>query len=134
MTYYTYLAGAIQHDPNPERWRNEVIESNNINNIEFINPLDIEDADHPDTTVEDIVEGDLAAIRNSDALLVRWKKDIPKAGTPMEMVIANGWDIPVVTWYEGELDELSPWIKYFSSKIIDKGSESSKVLQTVITE
>lgn len=126
-----YLAGPIHHDSDPDRWRNELIGSNTKNNVELINPLDIEPPGG-NATPEEIVKGDLEAIDRSDAILVRWKTGIETAGTPMEMMYAAGRDIPIVVWYEGIPQDLSPWVEYFADEMIDKGSEATTAVQRVV--
>lgn len=119
-----YLAGPIQHDDNPNRWRQDIIESNNYNNLEFANPLDLEQFDKEEVRPKDIVHTDLDAIEHCDAILVRWKDDIQMAGTPMEMFFAQGAGVSVVTWYEGEMEDLSPWVKYHTNSFVSSGREA----------
>lgn len=127
-----YLAGPIQHDPDPNRWREEVIGANTHNNIEFLNPLDIEQYDDESMDPADVVEPDIRAIDDCDALLVRWKDGIQTAGTPMEMIYAQGREKTVVTWYEGQLEELSPWVRYFSDDVVTKGSNAISQIQKLV--
>lgn len=128
-----YLAGAIQHDNDPHRWRDELIGSNNKRNIEFINPLDlVPEEEAGEAEPERIVREDLTAIDNCDTLIVRWKPEVPKAGTPMEMMYAAGREIPIVTWYEGPMEDLSPWVRYFSDEIVENGSQTTSAVQKVL--
>lgn len=119
-----YLAGPILHDPLADRWRESLIQSNNYGNMDLVNPLDVEEFDKEEVTPEDIVEADLEAIEGCDAVLVRWKNGIETAGTPMEMFFAREQGKFTVTWYQGDFEELSPWVRFFSDAFATSGREA----------
>jgi len=72
----------------------------------------------------EIVEGDKADIRDSDALIALVNVTHPSAGTLMEILFAHVLGLPIAVWVEGaELDpvtwrpteRVSPWIVYHAT-------------------
>lgn len=119
-----YMAGPILHDPQADRWRQSLTESNNYGNMDLVNPLDIEQFDKEEVTPEDIVMADLDAIEDCEAVLVRWKGGIETAGTPMEMFFAREIGKLIVTWHDGKVKDLSPWVRFFSDGFASSGREA----------
>jgi nucleoside 2-deoxyribosyltransferase len=119
--YTVYLAGPVTHDSDPDRWREEIQESNNMNIIEFNDPTNVE------VDGKLLVEEQLQRLKSCDAVLVRLKDKVPTYGTPMEMVYAQAYDIPVVVWHDGQ--ELSPWVMYHSN---DEAQEGNDAVQAIL--
>lgn len=121
-----YLAGPINHASNPSRWRNDIEGATNTNSVEYINPLDLEvDLDDP----EDIVQTDLKAIQECNAMIIHHEPGIEHWGTPMEAFVASesDLDIHIVTWldsYDASVDELSPWLQYVTDDFVRTGREA----------
>lgn len=112
-----YLAGQIRKAADPVSWRADIRQS--TAEFDFADPVR-RDVD-PDGPADEIVEGDLELIRESDGLLVGWHDDIPAVGTPMEIIHAVGNDIPVVVWRRDDGDEpLSPWMRYYADAICEQ--------------
>lgn len=63
--------------------------------VEWINPFTIHDED---TTGKEIYEGDLNAIRRSDAVLLHRPGDYEVCGAYIEAGVAGENDIPTVVW------------------------------------
>jgi nucleoside 2-deoxyribosyltransferase len=118
--YKVFLAGPVTYDDNPNRWREDFIQSNNLQVLEFENPMDVE------ATGEVMIEEQLHRLKQCDAVLARIKDGVPTYGTPMEMVYAQAYDIPVVVWFDGE-DPPAP-ITYHSNAIVNSASEAQNVL------
>lgn len=107
-----YLTGAVSDWDDPFAWHDELIEA--WPDHTFINPYDLNDFELGDEEIyerpHEVVEPALDAVEESDALLVRWDDDAFLVGSSMEIKHANDHDIPVVIWYDGWRDNLSPWL------------------------
>lgn len=124
-----YLAGPIHHKENNGRdWRDIVTARSSF---EVLNPLDQFDGKEGAKPIE-IITDDLSMINEADALLVKWEQ-VPTAGTPMELFYASYWrDMPVITVFDGEGRDLSPWIQYWSTDIVSSLSEAVTVIETEV--
>lgn len=121
-----YLAGPINHASDPHRWRNDIEGATNANNVEYINPLDLEvDLDNP----EDIVRTDLGELKRCDAMIIHHEPGVEQWGTPMEAFAASesDLDIHIITWiddYDGDKDNLSPWLHYVTDQFATTGRDA----------
>jgi len=112
-----YLAGAIHHSADPVSWRIELQQSSCEFN--FANPM--ARGVHPDKDPrEEIVDGDLELIDDSDGLLVGWHSEIPSVGTPMEIRYASEQGIPVVVWRRDDSEQTSPWLQYHADRLCEQ--------------
>ena len=110
-----YLAGPIRQAADPVSWRVSIQQS--TTEFAFHNPMD-RDVDPRDDPADEIVEGDLQLIDDSDGLLVGYHDEIPSVGTAMEIHIASERDIPVVVWQRDDNDSVvSPWLAYYADVI-----------------
>jgi len=110
-----YLAGPIRHAADPISWRVAIQQS--TNEFAFHNPID-RDVRPQEDPADEIVEGDLQMIDDSDGLLVGWHDEIPSVGTAMEIHIASEQDIPVVVWQRDNSETVvSPWLAYYADRI-----------------
>jgi len=110
-----YLAGPIRHAADPISWRIAIQQS--TSEFSFFDPMD-RNVNPRDDPADEIVEGDLDLIGDSDGLLVGWHDEIPSVGTAMEIKHASEQDIPVVVWKRDDSDEvISPWLAYYSDVI-----------------
>ncbi len=111
-----YLSGAVSNFDDPFEWHDELAESGEWDDHEFVNPYTLNDFELGDEAVyehpEEVVEPALEAVRESDGLLVHWDDDAFLVGTAIEMWTAYQEGIPIVVWYDGYRDDLSPWILY----------------------
>ena len=80
--------------------------------------------DRPD----EIVEPALDAVESSDGLLVRWDDDAFLVGTSMEMKHAFDNDVPIIIWYDGYRDNLSPWLLHMSKGNFETKEKALRVL------
>lgn len=112
-----YLTGAVSDWDHPFAWQDELVESDEYDH-EFINPYTLNGFELGDEEVyerpNEVVEPALEAVEESDGLLVRWDDDAFLVGTSMEIKHAFDHDVPVVIWYDGYRDNLSPWLLYTS--------------------
>jgi len=117
-----YLSGAISSWEDPFEWHDQLMESDDWDGVNFINPYEINDFELGDDEIYDrpneVVEPALSAVEDSDGLLVRWDDDAFLVGTSMEMKHAFNHNVPVVIWYDGYKDNLSPWLLYHSRGIL----------------
>ena len=110
-----YLAGPIRQAADPVSWRVSIQQS--TTEFAFHNPMD-RDVDPRDDPADEIVEGDLQLIDDSDGLLVGYHDEIPSVGTAMEIQYANQQNIPVVVWKRDNSDTvISPWLAYHADRI-----------------
>jgi len=109
-----YLTGAVSDWDDPFRWHDELQNSFKWREHDFINPYTLNDFELGDEEIynrpEEVVEPALEAVRESGGMLVRWDDDAFLVGTAMEMKEAFDHDIPIVIWYDGWKDNLSPWL------------------------
>lgn len=128
-----YLAGPILHSHDDgTTWRNTVTDSNV--DVEWVNPLDSVDESDGVTdaeTAREIVRSDKDDIRTCDCLLVKWEM-IPTAGTPMEILFAYRHRIPVLTVWSGADEDLSPWVRYHSTEVVDSIPKALSQLEAVV--
>lgn len=112
-----YLTGAVSDFDDPFAWHDELMESEEWEH-DFINPYSLNDFELGDDEVyerpDEVVEPALDAVRESDGMLVHWDDDAFLVGTSVEMWAAYEADIPIVIWYDGYRDNLSPWLQYMS--------------------
>jgi len=131
-----YLTGAVSDWDDPFQWHDELVEE--YPDHEFINPYTLNDFDLGDDEVyerpAEVVEPALDAVESADGLLVRWDDDAFLVGSAMEMKHAFEHDVPVVIWYDGWRDNLSPWLLHTSRGNFDTREKSLKVLLAFVGE
>jgi hypothetical protein len=130
-----YLTGAISTEgDNPFAWHEDIMNDERYAEQEFINPYDLNDFDLGDAGIyerpSEVVEPSLAAIEDIDGMLVRWDDDAFLIGTTMEILYARMQDVPVVIWYDGWKDNLSPWLLYTTRARFDDRDRALEVLIT----
>ena len=131
-----YLTGAVSDWDDPFQWHDELVEE--YPDHEFINPYTLNDFDLGDDEVyerpAEVVEPALDAVASADGLLVRWDDDAFLVGSAMEIKHAFEHDVPVVIWYDGWRDNLSPWLLHTSRGNFDSREKSLKVLLAFVGE
>lgn len=109
-----YLTGAVSDWDDPFAWHNSIAEKSEWSEHDFINPYKLNDFELGDDEVyerpAEVVEPALDAVEESDGVLVNWDDDAFLVGSAMEIKHAADHDIPVVIWYDGYRDNLSPWL------------------------
>lgn len=129
-----YLTGAVTDFDNPFEWHDELAEDERWNDHNFINPYTLNEFELGDDAVyeypEKVVEPALDAVEASDGLLVRWDDDAFLVGTAMEMLWAWYNDVPVVLWYDGWRDNLSPWLLHTTKGHFEDKEKALRVLLT----
>lgn len=107
-----YLTGAVSDWDDPFAWHDQLVED--YPNHDFVNPYTLNDFELGDDAIykypEKVVEPALSAVESSDSMLVRWDDDAFLVGTSMEMKHAFEHDVPIIIWYDGWRDNLSPWL------------------------
>ena len=108
MKKRVYLAGGINglSDAACNDWRIQA--KGLLSNFETLDPMARDYRGKEDSNFTDIVEGDLADIRQSAALLVNGTR--PSWGTAMEIVYAFG-KVPVIAFVPAGTP-VSPWLRY----------------------
>ena len=131
-----YLTGAVSDWEDPFKWHDELVEE--CPDHKFINPYTLNDFDLGDDEVyerpAEVVEPALEAVEESDGMLVRWDDDAFLVGSAMEMKHAFEHNVPVVIWYDGWRDNLSPWLLHTSRGNFDTREKSLKVLLAFVGE
>jgi len=129
-----YLTGAVSDWDDPFQWHDDLQEE--WPDQEFVNPYTLNDFELGDEEVyerpNEVVEPALDAVEDADGLLVRWDDDAFLVGTAMEMKHAFEHDVPVVIWYDGWRDNLSPWLLYHSRGNFDGRDKALKVLLSFV--
>ena len=113
-----YLTGAVSDWDDPFAWQDELAESDFAEEHTFVNPYTLNDFDLGDEEIYDrpseVVKPALEAVREADGMLVHWDDDAFLVGSVIEMWTAYENDVPVVIWYDGYRDNLSPWLLYMT--------------------
>ena len=126
-----YLTGVVSSFNDPFQWHDELQESEEFDHT-FINPYTLNDFELGDDEIYDrpdeIVEPALDAVESSDGLLVRWDDDAFLVGTSMEMKHAFDNDVPIIIWYDGYRDNLSPWLLHMSKGNFETKEKALRVL------
>lgn len=125
-----YLTGAVSDWEDPFRWHDALVGS--FPEHEFVNPYTLNDFELGDEEIyerpHEVVEPALGEVEDSDGLLVRWDDDAFLVGSAMEVKHAFDHDIPVVIWYDGWRDNLSPWLLHSSKGNFENKEKALKVL------
>lgn len=130
-----YLAGPIDGVWREwaTEWRAQV--KAELINYRVIDPTEGKDLHHPDCntslyTPEEIVEADLAAIKQADVLLVDWRDTVMykplRVGTIMEICYAKMWNKRVYTF--GNLRR-GYWLRYHTDGHFDGLEEAIEYLK-----
>lgn len=129
-----YLTGAVTDWDDPFAWHDSLAESDEWGEHDFINPYTLNEFElgdegvyeHPDKVVNPALE----EVAQADGMLVHWDDDAFLVGTAMEMKHAFDNDVPIVVWYEGWKDNLSPWILHTTKGQFEDKEKALKVLLT----
>lgn len=129
-----YMGGPIRHsDDNGSAWRSEV-EAAYGHAYTFLNPLDWASPDEHGNAPTGVVQEDLARLETADAVLVRWRTDIPSRGTSMEIAYASQWDIPVVLWCADAPTRPTGWLETNVSQWVLSHADTVTVDRTAAFE
>lgn len=125
-----YLTGAVSDWDDPFAWHDELAAENPRH--EFVNPYTLNDFELGDEEVykrpHEVIDPAEDAIEESDGVLVRWDDDAFLVGSTMEVKHADDHDVPVVIWYDGWRDNLSPWLLGKSKGLFDSREKALTVL------
>lgn len=129
-----YLTGAVTDFDDPFQWHDSLSESDEWRKHDFINPYTLNPFElgdegvyeHPDKVVNPALE----EVAQADGMLVHWDDDAFLVGTAMEMKHAFDNGVPIVVWYEGWKDNLSPWILHTTKGQFEDKEKALKVLLT----
>jgi len=129
-----YLTGAVSDFDDPFAWHDELKASDDWQDVTFVNPYTLNGFELGDDAIyeepEKVVEPALDSVQESDGLLVYWDDDAFLVGTAMEMKEAFDNDIPIVIWYDGWKDNLSPWLLHTTKGQFEQKEKALKVLLT----
>lgn len=129
-----YLTGAVSDFDDPFKWHDELKDSEEWSDHEFVNPYTLNEFELGDEKVyqypEKVVEPALSEVAESDGVLVHWDDDAFLVGSVIELWTAYQNDIPIVIWYDGYRDNLSPWLLYMSR---GDWPEKEKCLRVLLT-
>jgi hypothetical protein len=129
-----YLTGVVSDWENPFQWHDELAED--WDDHEFVNPYDLNEFELGDEDIYDrpneVVEPALSAVEDSDGVLVYWDDDVFLVGTAMEIKHAYEHGVPVVLWYDGYRDNLSPWLLETSRGNFEDRDKALKVLLSFV--
>lgn len=126
-----YLTGAVSSFDDPFVWHDELAESDEYGH-DFVNPYTLNDFELGDEAIykrpEMVVNPALEAVEASDGMLVHWDDDAFLVGSSMEIKHAYEHDVPVVIWYDGYRDNLSPWLLEMSRGNFENKEKALQVL------
>jgi hypothetical protein len=126
-----YLTGAVSSFDDPFVWHDELAESDEYGH-DFVNPYTLNDFELGDEAIykrpEMVVNPALEAVEASDGMLVHWDDDAFLVGSSMEIKHAYEHDVPVVIWYDGYRDNLSPWLLEMSRGNFEHKEKALQVL------
>lgn len=137
MTESIYMAGPIQYvNDYGKGWR-EWLKSERPDAFEWVDPMDkyntMEEAE-AEWTSSDIVQDDLEMIDNADAVLAHWEA-VPTAGTPMEIFYSYHMaDTPVVVQTKLHESDVSPWIEYHATAVVETFEDAIHALEEIIAD
>jgi len=125
-----YLTGVVTDWDNPHEWHDDIRDE--WPDHEFINGYEQNDFDYGDEDVYDrpseVTEPALDAVESADGILCKWDDDAQLVGSAMEIKHAAERGIPVVIWYDGWRDNLTPWLLDNSRGVIDDRAKAMKVM------
>lgn len=128
-----YLSGAISSKDDPFAWHDEIV-AEEWGDHEFINPYTLNEFEIGDDSIyeypERVVEPALEEVRDCDGMFVHWDDDAFLIGTAMEIKEAYDNNIPIVIWYNGWRDNLSPWLLHTMKAQFEDREKALKVLLT----
>jgi len=131
-----YLTGAVSDWDDPFAWHDSV--ASDYPDHEFVNPYELNDFELGDDEVHErpneIVDPAEEAIESCDGMIARWDDDAFLVGSAMEIKHAFEHDVPVVIWYDGWRDDLSPWLLEKSRGNFEDRDQCLKVLLALIGE
>jgi len=129
-----YLTGAVSDFDDPFAWHDELQESDEWDDVTFVNPYTLNEFELGDDAIyeepEKVVQPALNSVQESDGLLVYWDDNAFLVGTAMEMKEAFDNNIPIVIWYDGWKDNLSPWLLHTTRGQFEKKEKALRVLLT----
>lgn len=108
-----YLCGGINglSDSDAKDWREYAKAELAKHGIECIDPMRRDYRGREDEYFDEIVMGDIADIKASNALLANCAR--PSWGTAMEIKLAHSEHIPILSVVP--VGPISPWLRFFSS-------------------
>lgn len=129
MSYNVYLSGHIDETEKPGEWRNKVKEDwKEDPKIEFTDP--VEKFPEYDDNEREVVWWCIIQAVICDGLFVRWDNETLTVGTIVEITIAFLFHNPAVIYYEGDDNDLSPYLKLLTISIYDtEGAAMSRLKQ-----
>lgn len=124
-----YLAGPINGKTDSEcnDWRDQIRKL--APEFEYLDPMARDYRGKEDESVNDIVEGDKADIRQCDFVIANAR--VPSAGTSMEILYAHLHQIPVFSIVG---DRVSPWVRYHSEAVVKSEEEACKAVRNYLRE
>lgn len=127
-----YLTGAVTDFDDPFAWHDELAASDEYDSHDFVNPYTLNSFELGDAEIyerpEEVVEPALDKVEECDGMLVRWDDDAFLVGTSMEIKHAFEHSVPVVIWYDGYRDDLSPWLLHMSKGDFESKEKALNVL------
>lgn len=127
-----YLTGAVSDWEDPFQWHDDLDAAKRWDSHNFVNPYTLNDFDLGDDEIyerpEEVVEPALKAVEDADGMLVHWDDDAFLVGSSMEIKHAFDNDVPIVIWYDGYRDNLSPWLLHTSKGNFTDKEKALKVL------
>jgi hypothetical protein len=127
-----YLTGAVTDWDDPFQWHDELADADEWSNHDFINPYTLNPFELGDEGVyekpDQVVNPALEEVGTADGMLVHWDDDAFLVGTAMEMKHAFDNSVPIVVWYDGWKDNLSPWILHTTKGQFEDKEKALRVL------
>lgn len=126
MTKTVYLAGAIHGltDDECRVWRDQATAILSEHGFATLNPMRRDYRGVECEHAEEIVDGDLADIESSVAVLVNASR--PSWGTAMEVVLAAQEGVPVVAFTPHQT--ISPWLYHFTDAVVPTMEQAIKLI------
>src|SRR5687768_14416139 len=124
-----YLAGPINGctDAECKDWRQWFRGNIGIAGVEWLDPMRRDYRGTENMRYREIVILDKRDIASCNFLVVMYSK--PSVGTSMEILFAWERDIPILLINASRQGELSPWLKYHATAIVDSMEAAAKKLE-----
>lgn len=129
-----YLAGPLSDGDDPFDWHNSIRQS--YPSVEWINPFELNEHGSEEEArahIDEVIQKDLEAIKDADAVLVRRISDYNLCGASIEAREAYVNNIPVVVWNTAE-DEIPIFLEGHADGVYQTREDAIEAVLRLVRE